>query len=68
MESYIKKLPVSESFPTINLGQDEELGHKASSLKRRAVKMCPSVTSRLGCKCKERGCHCFHEGCWKPYN
>lgn len=44
------KLPVSKSFPTMSLRHDEESGRRASSLKRRVVRMSPSVTSRLGCK------------------
>lgn len=40
----------------MNLGQRELLEYQY-----HAVRMCPSVTSRLGCKCKERDCHCFHQ-------
>lgn len=52
----LKFLLVSESFPTMNLGPRVLLEHKY-----HAVENCPSVTSRLGCKCKKRGCHCFHQ-------
>lgn len=48
-----KKIPVShQSFPTMDLGQDEELGRRASQFQWRSVRTRPSVTSRLGCKCR----------------